>query len=347
MYSSGVSDDWAYCQQALRTHSRTFAIPIALLPDPIDRVVTCAYLLCRAADTIEDTAAWSPTTKERLFRALLDVMGDGAGPEALGEFRLALERAPFIEGRTPKLEELELLSSVDRVLRVFETAQPGLQRECRAWVCELTRGMAIYAQRRQGQDGIACLVGMADLERYCYFVAGTIGRLLTAIFVELLGPLEPVQERRLHAHAERFGAGLQLVNILRDVAEDLERRWSFIPRVMLAEQGMAPLDLLSPHYSDKTRRVLEPIFDAARSHLDSALEYCLALPAQHVAVRRFVLIPLWLAVCTLGACRRAPELVSAGHKVKLERGRVAELVAECTALAADDDALRRAFTRLG
>ena len=38
--------------------SRTFALAIPLLPEPLRREVTLSYLLFRVADTFEDAASW-------------------------------------------------------------------------------------------------------------------------------------------------------------------------------------------------------------------------------------------------------------------------------------------------
>jgi farnesyl-diphosphate farnesyltransferase len=55
-----VSSDEAYQDQILPHVSRTFALTIPELPPALRTSVTCAYLLCRIADTIEDEPALSP-----------------------------------------------------------------------------------------------------------------------------------------------------------------------------------------------------------------------------------------------------------------------------------------------
>ena len=56
---SGISDE-GYQDQILPHVSRTFALTIPQLPEPLRVAVTNAYLLCRIADTIEDEPALSP-----------------------------------------------------------------------------------------------------------------------------------------------------------------------------------------------------------------------------------------------------------------------------------------------
>src|ERR1700734_1242767 len=55
-----VSSDEVYQDQILPHVSRTFALTIPQLPEGLRSAVTCASLLCRIADTIEDEPALSP-----------------------------------------------------------------------------------------------------------------------------------------------------------------------------------------------------------------------------------------------------------------------------------------------
>ncbi len=329
--------DWGFCKQALQRHSRTFALPISMLPDGLERTVTCAYLLCRIADTVEDTPDWSESAKEQLFRLFLGTLDGLVEPS---EFEQAVKSA----GGQP--EERELLLGTGRVYRVFEDTPAELRQICCDWMNELTRGMAIYSRRRPGADGVRCLLSEDDLDRYCYFVAGAIGHLLTEAFLAEMPEIENTGLNRLREKAEQFGAGLQMVNILRDIRGDLERDTCFIPRTILGAAGLGPRDLALSDRSVAARRALTPLFDKAQTKLDDALEYSLAIPKAHTAIRHFCLVPLWLAVASLRLCRDDPRLLSGTEKVKLARDEVQRLIQQCVVLSNDDEALRRAYRAL-
>ena len=55
---------------------------------------------------------------------------------------------------------------------------PAIREAVVPWIQEMCRGMAEFAGRQtrslQTED---------ELDRYCYYVAGTVGHLLTALFV--------------------------------------------------------------------------------------------------------------------------------------------------------------------
>jgi farnesyl-diphosphate farnesyltransferase len=330
------SSDWSFCKLALAQHSRTFAIPIAMLNAPLEQGVTTAYLLCRIADTVEDNPHATPQAREELFRRLLDVLNGGAEPDV---FTTECAR---VDGFTE--DERVLLDGLPRVLHVFREV-PG-HRDAACWISELIRGMAIYAQRQpDASDGVVALTTMADLDRYCYFVAGAIGQMLTELFTAHLA-LSKAEHRKMQQFAEGFGRGLQLVNILRDMSGDLERRVCFVPRAELARHDLAPLDITEPSRANRVHRALEPLFELADRSLDEALEYVLSIPSSARDVRSFCLIPLWLAVATLKECHDNASLLDPRARVKLSRLRVTELIAQCTTLASNDDELRQALSKL-
>jgi len=58
-----ASADSKFCSDMLPRVSRTFAICIRLLPADLEHSVLIAYLLCRVADTIEDTTGLNSAEK--------------------------------------------------------------------------------------------------------------------------------------------------------------------------------------------------------------------------------------------------------------------------------------------
>jgi farnesyl-diphosphate farnesyltransferase len=140
----------------------------------------------------------------------------------------------------------------------------------------------------------------ADLERYCYFVAGTVGELLTELFAAA-HPVSAEVRRELEARSVSFGLGLQLVNILKDVAEDLERGDCFLPHSTARSRGVPLERLLDPATRARGLAVVRAVSAEARRHLERARAYTLLWPAEGagLSVRRFCAVPLALALATL------------------------------------------------
>ena len=95
-----------------------------------------------------------------------------------------------------------------------------------------------------------------DLRGYCALVAGAVGRACVAVY----GAEEPVR-------GETLGIALQLINIVRDVAEDWGLGRIYLPQDELARFDVRALDRVTPEW--------EPFmaFQAqrARVHLDEGL----------------------------------------------------------------------------
>ena len=338
--AKATAEDRGFCKESLLAVSRSFARPIEMLPGDLGTAVTCGYLLCRIADTVEDNEHFSIPERDTRYAAFLEALEGPADAPAVAAFE---DLFRDVDGDPA---ELELCRNLGRVLRVFRALPEGMQRKTQRWVAEMTRGMQIYSHRQAGEDGFTAVYTLSDLERYCYFVAGTVGHMLTDLFVESIGEVGSPTEMRLREKAESFGLGLQLVNILKDVTDDRARDVSYVPRTAVAREGLELGVLVDAEHREAAHAAVAPLFDRAQEHLGEALEYTLAVPAEHTAVRLFCLLPLWMAVRTLVHARGNDAMFVAGQPVKIARSEVEKLIADCLASAGNDDALREHYDRL-
>lgn len=329
---AAIHDDLIFCRNALAAVSRTFAQPIAMLEGDLQTTVMCGYLLCRIADTIEDDPDLAPGLRDHLFELFLRTLDQENDPAA---FALAF---PKVRDDDP---EIILARQAPRVFNVLATTPPAMQKIVCRWVGEMTRGMAIYKNRGGDRpDGVVTLLTPGDLERYCYFVAGTVGHMLTELFLHQTPTVQPEQQHRLYENAEAFGMGLQLVNIIKDIAEDRERGVSYMPLTLLQRRNLTAKTL----FDARDHAALAPLFKRARDYLRQALDYTLALPASAIPVRRFCLFPLLLAADTLALAENNDALFSnrPDDKVKVSRAAVAAALNICQNQVADDDAITQA-----
>lgn len=327
-------NDRDFCADILPNVSRTFAICIRLLPARLEHSTLVAYLLCRVADTLEDASALPAAEKRRLllhWRSCLDDMGPD--PEPL--------REAFA---TPQSEEGRLVREADRVLREFRGLPKAHRDAVRPWVQEMCGGMAEFAgaRPRAAPGQLEALATVADLDRYCYYVAGTVGHLLTDLFGLHDRHASPSRYGRLKALATSFGRGLQLTNIIKDVADDRRRGWSFVPRQLCLLAGIRPEDLQENHHREDARRVMAALIAKAKVHLSDALAYSTTLPRRHYGIRLFCLTALYFAVRTLRLAERDPRLLDPDHKVKITRAEVKRTML-MTRLVAPSNALVRAY----
>jgi phytoene/squalene synthetase len=330
---ANIDEDWAFCRRALRDVSRTFSKPIELLPEPLCVALTCGYLLCRVVDTVEDYAPLGSQERDQLFTAFIAVLDGERSAASFSERFLAIPDGDA---------EIQLAQALPRVMRVFESQAPKARRATACWLSEMANGMRLYC-RRDTPETLSSLHDLSDLERYCYFVAGTVGHLITDLFCDWLGSPSSSLEHELRARCESFGVGLQMVNILKDITDDFARNRCYVPRQLCRAEGFAPERLLAAEHRQQAQRALSRMFLRAAEHLDTAFEYTLLLPASQVQLRLFCLLPLWMAIETLIVAVGNDDLLIANRPVKITRDSVSEIVEDCLRHANDDAALRRRY----
>jgi farnesyl-diphosphate farnesyltransferase len=317
----------------LRDVSRTFSKPIELLPEPLRVALTCGYLLCRVVDTIEDYAPFGGRERDELFSIFIRVLdGEQAADEFSARFLAIGDDDP----------EISLAQSLPQVMRVFNSQASETRRATISWLSEMANGMRLYC-RRDAAASLTAINTFSDLERYCYFVAGTVGHLITDLFCSWMDSAPASLEHELRARCESFGVGLQMVNILKDITDDFARNRCYVPRQLCRGEGFTPERLLAPEHREQAHRALAPIFERAAEHLTQGFEYTLLIPAQQVQLRLFCLLPLWMAIETLVVAAGNDAVLISDRPVKISRAMVDEVVEDCLRHASDDAALRRRY----
>lgn len=258
----------------LKQTSRTFYIPIVRLPSGLQEAVMSAYLCMRAIDEIEDHSQLDNATKSFLLRRVSETLQEGTDQFRLGAFSELKLYQNVLPEVTLRIQEWALLAPQRIWPRIWDTTAAMADR------------MAYWA------DINWTINTEADLNRYTFSVAGAVGLLLS----ELWSWYDNTQTNRIQAVG--FGRGLQVVNILRNHAEDLTRGVDFFPR-----------------YWEQAK-----MLTYARGNLALADAYTDALP-QGPALD-FCSIPLALAHATLDALSQG--------QAKLSRTDVMTIIEEIT-----------------
>ena len=314
------SSDFNYCRETLPKVSRTFALVIAILKDDLYKSVLLAYLLCRIADTIEDNAFMSPEKKYELLDRFLDALNSHSDwQNPVKQIQVA-----FLDQRHEN-PDYHLTFNSDIVFRVFETL-PEQTRSCIVpWIVEMVTGMKKFQAFSTPSEKITAVKDLPELENYCYFVAGTVGKMLTELFILHSRSMTEKNKLILNQFSVSFGIGLQMTNILKDINEDLKRGWCYIPKELLDRHNLTPEKFRDEINSESSRKVVKELRLAARNHLKNALTYTFALPKSERSMRLFCLWPLHMANLTLHALHDQSELYF-GKTIKISRQQVKNVI---------------------
>jgi len=198
----------------LKDTSRSFYLTLRVLPTRVRSQIGLAYLLARTSDTIADTALVPLERRQAALQAFRErILGSRETPLDFGD--LARRQASPAERTLLEKSEASLA-----LLRTLTAADLGLIRQV---LTTIIGGQELDLVRFAGAsvEHIVALRTEAELDDYTYRVAGCVGEFWTKICRAHLFPGARLDDAFLLANAVRFGKGLQLVNILRDLAEDL------------------------------------------------------------------------------------------------------------------------------
>jgi len=217
----GAQRGLAECWEILREHGKTFHLMAKLLGPARGNDIAALYGFARVADDA------------------VDVPAPGATPadvrEKLRGMLAELRRAVAGERVSPRFAALGETVRRHRIpIEPFEHLVAGLLMDLEG---------ARYAT-------------FADLELYCYRVAGTVGLMITPVAGYRPGT-------RALEHAKTLGTAMQLTNILRDVGEDLALGRVYLPDEDLRRFGLDREALAARRVDDRFRALME--FEIARA----------------------------------------------------------------------------------
>jgi farnesyl-diphosphate farnesyltransferase len=286
--SLNAMDDGSFQMELLEGVSRTFALTIPQLPENLCKAVANAYLLCRIVDTIEDEVSLTPEQKKYFCHGFINIVRSCKASEAF-----TAELAPLLSKNTLPAEHV-LIHVIPRVIRIthqFDEDQVGALSTC---VETMAEGMPIF-QAENLHNGLAKL---ADMDRYCYYVAGCVGEMLTKLFCHYSAEIAEHKDEML-VLAVSFGQGLQMTNILKDIWDDAERGVCWLPQDVFTEVGYDLKNLNAKTNDANFRMGLERLISIAHIHLQNALKFTQLIPGHEIGIRNFCLWALGMAVLTL------------------------------------------------
>ena len=281
-------DDNAFQAILLEGVSRTFALTIPQLPSKLYPAVANAYLLCRIVDTIEDEVSLSVTQKAFFCNHFIAVVKTGEGATDFTE-----QLAPLLSTQTLPTEHslIKLTARVITITHQFEATQIEALATC---VEVMAKGMPIF----QALDLTAGVKTMADMNNYCYYVAGCVGEMLAKLFCHY-SPEINRHKKELLTLSVSFGQGLQMTNILKDIWDDAQRGICWLPQDIFTDVGYDLNDLTPETNNANFRLGLTHLISIAEEHLANALRYTQLLPTHETGIRNFCLWAIGMAVLTL------------------------------------------------
>jgi farnesyl-diphosphate farnesyltransferase len=309
-----------WCHEALDGTSRTFAITVDLLDEPMATQICVSYLLCRVADTIEDAGHIPPEAQSTLLRTY-DRTLDPNDDLDIGAFERAVE--PWLPTETDA--DWHVVANAPRVVHAFESLAPDARAAVLDPIRELVSGMALFVERHADTEGLR-IETVEELEEYCWYAAGTVGTLVTNLLARDAAP-ERVDTLRETDRA--FSLLLQLVNVAKDVSDDYrEENNVYLPAAWLHEEGVEPEGVCEPENTAAVAGVIRRVAGRARNYATDARRYLDAAPETNGNTLAAWAVPYLLAIGTLRELDARAEDVLREGGVKISRAEVLAIVGQ-------------------
>ena len=302
----------------LREVSRSFYLTLRVLPAKIRSPISLAYLLARTTDTIADTELVPPKERLNALKSLSErIQGTRQQPLDFGEIARhqgAPAERVLLEKCEASIAALRNLSDEDRrrVQEVLATITSGQDLDLRRFADAST-------------EHVIALGTENELDDYTYLVAGCAGEFWTKTCRAHLFPKSALDEAKLIADGVRFGKGLQLVNILRDLPADLRQGRCYLPAEGLAACELAPTDLLRPANEPRLRPLYNEWLNRAMAHLQAGWNYTNSLPRGCVRVRLACAWPLLIGRETLNLLRTG-QVLDPARRLKISRRQMKRII---------------------
>ncbi|MGZ8404542.1 MAG: phytoene/squalene synthase family protein [Nitrospira sp.] len=315
----------------LKRVSRLFYTTLVVVPANVRDQVGLAYLFARAADTIADTElidrprrlGFLNRLREQFVRESIDWTEVRAIQEVVG---------PLQQDSAERI----LLERLDECFRLFLDFSSDDRQRIQRLMTTLTQGMDMDLSVFPGASvaDLTALKTPDDLDRYTYHVAGCVGEFWTDLMCAHRKALANWNIQQMSDVGVRFGKGLQLTNIVKDIAHDLQKGRCYIPEMMLDEARLKPHDLLDQNNLPRFRPVLRKLIRVAVEHLDQGWLYTMAIPRYETRLRLACMWPILSAGESLKLVMNSPDLLNPAVKVKISRSKVYQIVGMTTGTAA-------------
>ncbi len=298
----------------LKRVSRSFYLSLVLLPKAMREPLSLGYLLARASDTIADAGSLKADERGELLEKFRSAIED-ADVNEVEEVRSRLRSS----GGLTDDGERELIEALPDCLMWLMAVKDG---EIRASIVEvlrvITSGQAWDIERFESgndQGQLRFCADDAEIRDYTFRVAGCVGEFWTRVgFLSGVDFANGEDREPMLEAGRRYGQGLQLVNILRDLGEDLSNGRCYLPKPALLEAGW------SGDRWEENRDALMVVADhwrvVAREWLQEGETYSDRLKSWRV--RLATRLPARLGLRTLDLLDEAgPEVF--GRRVKISR----------------------------
>jgi len=289
-----------FYQSHLNRVSRSFAFCIQKLDSPLRQWTSLSYLLCRVLDTVEDSPWGNVALRSGHYEDFESFIRSNPKKSVVAEWSSNFPDS-IPEG------EKQLLVDASLLFQDLHDLPPSVRTHLQDTVLRMSAGMRHYGQ---DPSGALKLSDLGEVNRYCYFVAGIVGELLTRLVLEAHSDFKPKPD--LFKNAFHFGLFLQKVNLLKDQLTDEKEGRFLVPSRAL-------------------------LLASLRENAQGSVDYITSLPIEEKGYRVFCAWSLFLGAASLPWIQQS---FAQADSSKIPRSVTEELLEAIEEICQDNEALQ-------
>jgi farnesyl-diphosphate farnesyltransferase len=293
-----------FAKNILGKVSRSFALTIPMLDEEIKDEVLLAYLQDRILDNFEDEIH-PPNLK--LQKDMMDRVSKIFSTEEYdrsADFKIIEDNSKLIDDDALR----KLTKNINLIYQCYQGFDFKIQEISHKWLQEMNQGMQKYLTEK--------VETFADLDEYCYYVAGTVGGFLTETIIYKFD-ISQKNKRILLDNFNQAGLFLQKVNLIRDIREDLKNRDKhFWP---LKDLGISEEELADPKNETKALTALAKMLTDLKKHIPALEEYYQALPVELKGYKKFFAVNNALGLATIDVLEDNADVFYGSKAVKVSK----------------------------
>lgn len=325
----------AYLSTYMNKVSRSFTLVAPQVESPLDDYLAVSYLICRVVDNIEDCLL--PYQVKQTYFADFAVLLDS--PEKAEDI---LAKWEMVEWEGLSSDEIEMMTRENGLMlwQIYAQIPAAYRASINKWSSTMASGMARVVNLDDNsffttEQEIHLPLTAVAYNQYCFYVAGTVGRMITELAI-IHYSIDPQVAQPLLTYSEVCGRALQKTNIVKDFAQDLTRGDSFLPDEWMKEVDYAPFALKDVPFWWKKKVLLDVL-----TELDDSVNYVTHLPKTAVGYRKAGLLMMLPAYQTLLlAAKQHKTLFTPDHAVKISRTTMGKCLIQAQMMATNDDNIR-------
>lgn len=293
----------------LKSTARSLYLSAKFMPKKRREVFSCAYLICRAADSIADTEI-IPLEKRLHLINIYPKLVETSDADLLKELQAALpEKNNLHESERLLLKNISICLDAfnnfsachkDMILTVVNAVCKAMQWD-----------LSYFPDSESGL--LKASPNTARTQIYCEHMGGEPGVFWSKLILD--GKNNPAFVQ----NGKRIGMALQITNILRDMAQDVKIGRIYLPLTDLTENNLMPQDLLEKKTYKKLKPVIFKWITWGVNNLAAAKDFMSEIPKYRFFDRASVAWPVIWGLDTLLMIASSKNILDKSKTEKISR----------------------------